>query len=43
MGMDLTDEQIERMQNMMTPETLKMKKNIDRSHFIWKVYILCRK
>ena len=31
MGMDLTDEQIERMQNMMNPETLKMMKNIDPS------------
>ena len=31
MGMDLTEEQIERMQNMMNPETLKMMKNIDPS------------
>ena len=31
MGMDLTDEQIERMQNIMNPETLKMMKNIDPS------------
>ena len=31
MGIDLTDEQIKRMQNMMDPETLKMMKNIDPS------------
>ena len=31
MGMDLTDEQIERMQNLINTETLKMMKNIDPS------------
>ena len=31
MGMDLTDEKIERMQNMMNPVILKMMKNIDPS------------
>ena len=43
MGMDLTDEQIKRIQNMMNPETLKMKKNVDRLHLIWEVCLLCRK
>jgi len=33
MGLDLSDEEIERMKNMMNPDTLKMMKNIDTSQF----------